>query len=215
MLVESCPKGCNIGDPDRKKEYTYFEGSGNKKCNGWIAYKMRDKKSYYWYAFLDGCQYSIGHTIVVCGKHKKTLSNLFKDNELDYAQELMIALNQISDILVNTLSPKPEKIYVASLCDGEEHLHFHLIPRYPFDDDDVYYYFNRFRERDQLTIKHLCERLQDKKVGGFWYLGRAEKDYTKSQYWKKPIGERVKHIEEIARQLREAYEHKFRQVQQL
>jgi len=209
MLVEGCPADCKIGDPERKKEYTYFEGCGDIKCKGCIAWKMKGEQSYYWYAYLDGCQYQIGHTVVVCGKHKKTISDLFQNNEKEYAFELMIALNQISNILTKTLSPKPEKIYVASLCDGQEHLHFHLIPRYPFTPTDVDYWFEEFKERDQLTMDDKEKQLQDPKIGGFWYLDRSEKNYKKSQYWKKTIDDRVQQIESLAQKLRTAYKLEF------
>ena len=68
-------------------------------------------------------QYSIGHTLVILWNHSDDLSDgSVEDTEY---LDLCKTIKNVSNILKNKLYPKPERIYVNSLCDGVEHLHFH------------------------------------------------------------------------------------------
>jgi diadenosine tetraphosphate (Ap4A) HIT family hydrolase len=72
-------------------------------------------------------QYSKGHSLVIFRRHHvEDLS----DRTLTASERAMILdmVSAVSDGLKRAFGA--ERVYVASLCDGVRHLHFHLIPRY-------------------------------------------------------------------------------------
>jgi len=120
-------------------------------------------------------QYSIGHTLVILWNHSDDLSDGSVE-DIEYV-DLCKTIRNVSNILKNKLDPKPERIYVNSLCDGVEHLHFHLIPRYKTD------------------------------VKGFCFCGNREQQFSMGiligpDPVKNKFKERAKWIEEIANKLR-------------
>ncbi len=74
-------------------------------------------------------QYSLGHTLVILQQHAKDISDDLITQE-EYI-DMCNTIKEVSILLKNKLGA--ERIYVCSLCDGVEHLHFHLIPRYETD----------------------------------------------------------------------------------
>lgn len=74
-------------------------------------------------------QYSLGHTLVILRQHAKDMSDDQVTDE-EYL-DLCKTIKEVSNLLKSKLGAK--RIYVCSLCDGVEHLHYHLIPRYRTD----------------------------------------------------------------------------------
>lgn len=87
-------------------------------------------------------QYTLGHTLVILRQHAEDMSDerVTKDEYID----LFDTIKEVSKLLKSKLGAK--RVYVCSLCDGVEHLHFHLIPRYETDVRG----FNFIGEREKL-----------------------------------------------------------------
>lgn len=79
-------------------------------------------------AFTPLDEYRKGHTIVALKKHRRDITDTFTGAEL---LDFMSLVNQVAQRLKDTLDA--ERIYVCSMCDGVEHFHAHLIPRYKGD----------------------------------------------------------------------------------
>lgn len=76
-------------------------------------------------------QLARGHCVVIFRKrHIEDLT----DESLTPAEQvgILATVGQAARQIKQALSA--ERIYVASLCDGEKHLHFHLVPRYSTDN---------------------------------------------------------------------------------
>lgn len=87
-------------------------------------------------------QYSRGHTLVILRQHAIDMSDDQVTDE-EYL-DLCKTIKEVSKLLKSKLGA--ERIYVCSLCDGVEHLHFHLIPRYETDVKG----FNFIGDREKL-----------------------------------------------------------------
>ncbi len=110
-----------------------------------------------------------GYSLVILKKHYRDISDIWiPDSEMI---ALIKTVNFISFKLKDLL--KAERIYVASLCDGVEHLHFHLIPRYKWERKDFDRYKELFTERD--GIESVDRQISVSVIGGFWYLADIER----------------------------------------
>ncbi len=122
-----------------------------------------------------------GYTLVVLKNHRRDITDPeIKTNEM---LNLMNCLNKISGRLKERLGAK--RIYVASLCDGVEHLHFHLIPRYEWTEENKKRYRELFIDRDGKESVNRC--VSANTIGGFWYLADAERfpsGIDKQKYYK-------------------------------
>lgn len=130
------------------------------------------------YSIVDRAQWKKcwGHVLVILKNHREDITdNRLSDDELNsimcYVSKLSKALK---DLLNESASNKVERIYVCSLCDGVRHLHFHLLPRYKFDDKDKLDYFTFFEGKKRPDV--LKKEIEDEKMGGFWYLFREERE---------------------------------------
>lgn len=166
---------------------------------------IRCKKGFYsdkyCIATLTPEQLTKGHTIVVLRKHIEDLS--FDVSEKDLIG-IISAVNKISKaikkVIKNNKGQSPERIYVCSLCDGVKHLHFHLIPRYPFSRNDKKVYRKIYTKRDgrKIVEKHI----DSNELGGFWYVALREKKAklpNKANIWKK-----AKELAEMAKKLQKS-----------
>ena len=121
-------------------------------CNRGI---LEDEKNCHWFATLSPDQYSEGHTIVVSSKHLFDVTDEKCREHVDVVKEFWWGVHRCAKRLKKALGA--EKIYVASLCDGVEHLHVHLIPRYQSDRTG----FGFMGEREQLYNEgtlHICAK---------------------------------------------------------
>jgi len=122
---------------ERKKEYQEIEGKRllNPNDDGdYLAVLDRDPKV-------------SGHTLIISTKQPqaKDITELFED-ETDIFKGVIKWAKRIKKKLNEAFKEeKVKKVYVLSMCDHysdeelsdyhNEHLHFHLVPRYDFDKD--------------------------------------------------------------------------------
>lgn len=129
-----------------------------------------DRKFYedkYTIALLAQGQEVRGYSLVILKKHYTDLATFIPHQQRG---ALIKTVNRIAFELKRRLGA--ERIYVASLCDGVEHLHFHLIPRYKWTEDDK----ERYREtfKDSRPWETIESYIIDGKIGGFWWLAGTE-----------------------------------------
>lgn len=96
---------------------------------------------------------------IICKNHYKELSDLPEFLQ----QELFALINKCEKIFLQTtaISPKPDKINIASLGNYVPHLHFHVIARWQNDlhfPDSIWSQIRRNKENTDLKI------LVDKKI---------------------------------------------------
>ncbi|MBA7629211.1 hypothetical protein ES703_36709 [subsurface metagenome] len=172
------------------------DGTGSVPCRRGI---FEDE---YCVATLAPEQYTRGHTLLILKNHRTDVTDTdITGEELSgFINALTKLARHLKDRLGNQDSRRPERIYVCCLCDGIEHLHAHLIPRYPFTDEDKTTYRQQFEERD--GRQKIEEALSTCELGGFWYIAKREKDYTKADFWSKPDEDRARDLEQLARELK-------------
>jgi len=114
----------------------------------------------------------------------------------------------IKNVAINEDSKSPERIYVGILCDGidSNHLHAHLIPRYPFTQYDKDKYRNFFEIRDSRS--EILRKQKEKDLGGYWYVFDKEQNVDETDYAKWAIEEKVIYLENLANKLRAVAEAK-------
>lgn len=76
------------------------------------------------FVILDKFPLTKGHTLVILKAHKKDITLLSDSEDKALWETVML----ISRALKKAFAP--EKIYLASVGERVEHVHFHLIPRY-------------------------------------------------------------------------------------
>jgi diadenosine tetraphosphate (Ap4A) HIT family hydrolase len=135
-------------------------------------------------------------------KHRADITDPdLPDEELiDFIKSTKLVAKHIKQAVRNEEGQSAGRIYVCTLCDGVEHLHAHLIPRYPYTGEDENTYEQLFLERD--GRKQINGKIETGDLGGFWYIAEREKSYTKSDYWRRTAEERAKYLEDLAQHLR-------------
>ncbi len=76
------------------------------------------------YVMLDDFPISKGHSLIISKEHISDISYA----NIGLAHELGETSALIGKALMQSLNP--DKIYIASLNEEVEHLHFHIVPRY-------------------------------------------------------------------------------------
>ena len=188
---------CRIGKKGLLEELpSKFENGQPVPCNRGIY------EDAYCVATLAPEQYTRGHALVVLKNHRTDMadSSISSEEIFGFTSAIHKLAKHLKENLRSRIGNAPDKIYVCSLCDGVEHLHAHLIPRYPFTDEDVKTYKKLFKERDSET--EIEEAVEKGKLGGFWYIAEPEQKYKKSEFWNKPDEERARCLEEMAQRLR-------------
>lgn len=89
------------------------------------------KEGTHWFATLSPDQYSEGHIVIVSRDHFDDIADPELVKKQDVLADIATGVAQCARRQKDVLGA--ERIYVASLCDGIEHLHVHLIPRYHRD----------------------------------------------------------------------------------
>ena len=113
-----CKLCCDESELTKKAPF----GKNNRmvNCNRWIY------KNDYCIVTLDPTQLSMGHAIAVLWNHSEDITDanlLGKEHH-----ELIDAIQKVARRMKQKL--QCERVYVATLCDGIKHLHYHIIPRY-------------------------------------------------------------------------------------
>ncbi len=147
----------------------------------------------YCYAVLELEQSVKGYTLVIPKKHYETIL----DSSIDDVEIIQFwrVVQKIGNAIKATLGA--ENVYVCSLCDGIKHFHVHLIPRYPWTDEDKNRYSELFTERDGEQSVKLCTTIG--RIGGFWYLADTERNFKEIEFAKLSIEEQQKAINDTAK----------------
>ncbi|MBU2052434.1 HIT family protein [Patescibacteria group bacterium] len=136
------------------------------------------------YAVLEREQSIPGYTLVILKEHKNTiLDQSITDEQIVHFWRVV---QKIGNALKEALGA--ENVYVCSLCDGVNHFHAHLAPRYKWTEADRARYKELFTARDGEQAVTLATTLN--RIGGFWYLGDTEKNFMDTEYMKLPIEKR-------------------------
>jgi len=119
-----------------------------------------------------------GHVLVILKKHISDITDEnLKTDELNKIISYVSKTAKALKDLKNELREPVERVYIASLCDGVEHLHFHLIPRYKFTEKDKEDYRNFFKDKKgEKESERIIENIKNNKIGGFWYALREEQN---------------------------------------
>lgn len=151
----------------------------------------------YCFAILCPEQYTIGHTLLILENHRTDITDNFLEGELTgFITAIHKVAQHLKAVVENEQGEHPERIYVNILCDGVEHLHAHLIPRYPFTEIDKRVYRKLFLQRDGQEV--VIKNQQRGDMGGFWYLTDREINYKWSEFKLKTSDEQARILEEQA-----------------
>lgn len=92
-------------------------------CDRWLY------KDNYCIVTLDPTQLSMGHAIAILRNHSDDITDVSLLNEEHHA--LINAARHVACLMKQKLLC--DRVYLATLCDGVKHLHYHIIPRYQTD----------------------------------------------------------------------------------
>jgi len=200
---------CKFCPPNEKVKQYLSDGTAEKvkqslsdgtDCNTCI---YDDKHCY---AILSDKPYTDGHTLVVLKKRKTDIEHKTDITDKDIALETDLSpfiqiiykvAKHLKESAKNNRGEPPDKIYVCMLGDGIKHLHAHLIPRYPFTEDDKTTYRDIFTLRDG-ALK-VNDAIKSCEIGGFWYVAEREKN---CEFTKKSKEERASILKKQADDLR-------------
>ena len=79
------------------------------------------------YAVLGDCQYFRGYCLFLCKFHKTELHELKKDIRLKFLEEMAL----VAESVYKTFNPR--KLNYELLGNTDEHMHWHIFPRYKND----------------------------------------------------------------------------------
>lgn len=148
-------------------------------------------------ATLSPEQYTRGHVLVILRNHRDDIADpTLTSAELE---SIIGVVSGLSRHLKEKLDVK--RVYISSLCDGVEHLHFHLIPRYEINDSDRSFWFQ---------ITGVSQVAWKEKVNpGFWCVAQGEimfctqrKKHFEKWGFSSDLERRGMELEELARFLR-------------
>jgi diadenosine tetraphosphate (Ap4A) HIT family hydrolase len=183
---------------ERKLTHVWFTDVEEQQCDAWIDYCKDDYGKFLWYAVLAGDQYTLGHTLVILGSHRRRITDCsLTESELG---ALSRGLKKVACRLKDVLGAKA--IHVLSLCEGEEHLHFHLIPRYSYTDEEKLFFSCKYSEREKGN-PDFADDVKTGKIHGMWYAAYHEMKFKTSEFWKHSVEARVMELQELAECLRD------------
>jgi diadenosine tetraphosphate (Ap4A) HIT family hydrolase len=134
-------------------------------CDRWL-YKDR-----HCIVTLNPDQLSRGHAVAILRQHRTDIADEALSGD-DHGR-LLTVIQRVARMMKHQLPC--ERVYVATLCDVVQHLHYHLVPRYATD------------------------------VKGFGFLGQRETgSRTGYRVGPTRLDERVEYLESLARSLRRA-----------
>ena len=191
---DDCPF-CNVS---RKFTHTHFEGlREDQPCEAWIDYDKDKTGRFLWYAILSGEQYTQGHTLLILGPHR----NKITDCSLTVLElgALVVGLKKVACRLRDIL--EIETVHVLSLCEGQKHLHFHLIPRYPYSKKEKKFYVSHYSKREE-NNPNFANDVSNGNIHGMWYTAYHEMKFKNSKFWRHPE-DRTRELQDLAKRLRD------------
>lgn len=201
--------GCHFCDVKRTSERVFFSKEGEEyDCNR----LLKDEPQKGWFAVLNGDQYTKGHTLVIARTHRKRvpkkcsfdIRNLRGDHEV--WKSIGGGIGHMRRFLTDQLDPKPEAVHILILCEGNSHLHAHLIPRYKYKSMEKEFYQEHYLQRaERLGVSEMCfrEKLDMDEIHGMWYAAYYEMNFDQTCFGVKETAVRVRELEKLAKSLRE------------
>ncbi|MCK4445395.1 MAG: HIT family protein [Thermoplasmata archaeon] len=123
-----------------------------------------------------------GHSIAILKANGEVHVESILDASPSQLASMSSALIWCSNLICSRLGA--ETVYVSTLCEGTRHLHFHLIPRYAYTEED------REAHRDIAG---------EEPVGpGFWYMAAGERFLRHEKYMK----ERIASLDDVLKKLK-------------
>jgi diadenosine tetraphosphate (Ap4A) HIT family hydrolase len=161
-------------------------------------------EDHFCFAILAPEQYTTGHTLLILKKHWADMTDEVSGKHLSaFIRAIHKVSKRLKESAENDRNERPERIYVCILCDGVKHLHAHLLPRYPFTEDDRIIYKERFsRKDDRGNEKHVNAKIKSGELGGFWYIAEREVSWEKSEFGQRTSVEKASFLEGLASKLR-------------
>lgn len=208
-------KKCPFCDVKRKFDNIYMRDIKNKdkreisiENGAWIDYDRDKDDNFLWYAILCPEQYTRGHTLIISAPRTgnesiKCIKKIFdiRPNEL---QTLMSGISKVANRLKDELKGV-ENVILISLNEEKKHFHLHLIPRYPYKENEKEFHIKNFWKRDYDSEEELKQAWENdpkgKKFHGIWYYAYLEQNFKNRKYWKKPPEERAKVLNQLASKL--------------
>lgn len=143
----------------------------------------------------------MGHTLLILKGHKEDITDDLSEPDLSAfisaVHKIAVRLKKLAQ---NDEGEYPENIYVCILCDGEKHLHAHLIPRYPFTEQDKAKYKTIFTKRDgDVEVEKAIGKAD---LGGYWYIAEREKNYKDTEFGRSSYPEKAVILDRLAEKLR-------------
>jgi len=120
-------------------------------------------------------------------------------------ESMMMGINTLSNRLKDRLD-NVEAVHALCLCEGEmtHHLHFHLIPRYKYEEDEIRFFGYFYGQRAKKLNRNIQfeESFRDGKIHGMWYDAYKEMHFVDTDFNKLPLEQRKNKLEELAKKLR-------------
>ena len=98
-------------------------------------------------AILSSNQFQKGYTIVIFKKHVSELYHLSTEERTQYCEEMI----KVAEALDKAF--KPDKMNYELLGNIDAHIHWHLIPRYKYDDCWGFPVWIKHHEKKKLTTE--------------------------------------------------------------
>ena len=202
---------CPFCDVKRKFDNIYMrdfkenDGEILIENGAWIDFDRDRDGNFLWYAILCPEQYTCGHTLIISGprigkESSKCIKKIF-DIRPDELQNLMSGISKVANRLKDKLKGV-ENVSLISLNEEKPHFHLHLIPRYPYKENEKKFHTKNFWKRDYDTEQAWENDPSGKKFHGIWYYAYREQNYKNRKYWKKPPEERAELLNQLASELR-------------
>ena len=153
-------------------------------------------------ATLDYLPITHGDTLLVLKQHREDFcdESLTKKELEHFAYAIKLVAGRLRSKLTDCNGDPPERIYVCSLCDGVQHLHAHLTPRYRWTKEDAALYRRLIAPRDGIAKAE--QNADEGKIGGFWYLGYKEVHRGAHEPWDESDDEKAARLAKLAARLR-------------
>jgi diadenosine tetraphosphate (Ap4A) HIT family hydrolase len=188
----------------------YFTKEREKyDADRWIDYEEDPDGRLLWYAVLNGDQYVLGHTMVILApvgdppKHRSSMDDpTLVENEISaVARGIHRCCMRLRGKLAGIRA-----VHVLGLCEGIQHLHFHLLPRYDYREEHEQFYRKLYLPRAR-RLGHPEATIEDAimtgNIHGMWYACFGETRFPFSEYYALSPEERAAQLSLLARRLRD------------
>jgi len=169
-MKEDCP----FCESFRKKNFDEFEISRIPVKKSRTIYSDYDTGIV---AVLEPEQKTVGYALVIPRAH----INGIADPKLDQCDfnAVMRVCNLVAKAQMHAFGSDVERVHIASMGEGQQHLHFHVMPRYRLEDKEKDYFLDQPNHMKPPFSEEPID--PDKIKGGFWYWGYQELEWRQKK----------------------------------